>query len=423
MKELKNMNILVITQMLSQPDDQGDNKPTKTVNYFIKEWVAMGNNVVAIHCSSKFPLLLYYTPKMITDIIVKKTSCIIPPKESRMPLEREENGALIYRIPLMKIIPGQAYSSRRMLKCSESIITKLKKIDFKPEVVIGHFANPSTELVSLISQYYSAKSSIVFHGDCTEKSIERYRLRNSIKNIGAVGARSVVEATEIKKLLDMEKQPFICCSGVPNEVVENASRICNKHNEENIKFLYVGSLIKRKHVDAVMIAFDEIHHLCEKGLELNIVGGGLEESTLKNKKETLFSKNKINFLGRLNREDVFKAMKEANIFTLISDNEVFGMVYIEAMLQGCIVIASKGGGFDGIIKDGINGFLCNPGDEKMLTKIYISILNMSSEERNQIGQNAIDTALHYSEFEVAERYLKDVLENQKKEKTNENTIC
>ena len=53
------MNILVITQMYSQPDDVGDNKPTKTVNYFAKEWIAMGHKVVVMHCPSKFPYIYY----------------------------------------------------------------------------------------------------------------------------------------------------------------------------------------------------------------------------------------------------------------------------------------------------------------------------------------------------------------------------
>ena len=90
------------------------------------------------------------------------------------------------------------------------------------------------------------------------------------------------------------------------------------------------------------------------------------------------------------------------------------MVYIEAMLQGCLVIASRGEGFDGIIIDGVNGFICEPGNEKMLAQIYKRIQKMSIEERNTIGQAAIDTAIHYSEREVAERYLNDILSNQGK---------
>ena len=39
--------------------------------------------------------------------------------------------------------------------------------------------------------------------------------------------------------------------------------------------------------------------------------------------------------------------------------------------------------------------------------------DMTTSERNKIGQAAIDTAIHYSEKEVAERYLSDILENQR----------
>ena len=37
------MNILIITQLYPQLDDVGDNKPTKTVEYFAKEWVKKGH--------------------------------------------------------------------------------------------------------------------------------------------------------------------------------------------------------------------------------------------------------------------------------------------------------------------------------------------------------------------------------------------
>ena len=39
------MNLLVITQMYSQPDDMGDNKPTKTVNYFVKYQKGLRRNM------------------------------------------------------------------------------------------------------------------------------------------------------------------------------------------------------------------------------------------------------------------------------------------------------------------------------------------------------------------------------------------
>ena len=146
---------------------------------------------------------------------------------------------------------------------------------------------------------------------------------------------------------------------------------------------------------------------------LTVVGGGPEEDSLKALVRDINAGEKVVFTGRVPREEVLKRMGDAQVFTLISHGETYGMVYIEAMLQGCLTIASKGEGFDGIIQDGVNGFICEPGDQQELEKVYKRIAEMTTEERNKIGQAAIDTAIHYSEREVAERYLNDILNNQR----------
>lgn len=397
--------------MYSQPDDVGDNKPTKTVNYFVKEWAAMGHKVVVMHCPSKFPLILYLLPSAIKEKFARRISTMVPPLASRKEIIREENGALVYRFPMLKLRPGQAYTPTMMARQARKIENQLKRNSFIPDLVVGHFANPSTELVAILSEYYNAKSSIVFHHDCTENNILKYRIRDSVAHIGAIGARSIIEANNIKKLLGLECQPFICCSGAPNDAVQQAKKICNKQDySEGIRHIYVGSLIKRKHLDVVIKAF--LNTASEKDT-LTVVGGGPEKDDLKKLVRDLHADDKISFTGRISREEVLNRLGEAQVFTLISHSETYGMVYIEAMLQGCLTIASKGGGFDGIIQDGLNGFICEPGNQDELESVYERIAAMTAEERNNVGQAAIDTAIHYSEREVAERYLYDVLNNQR----------
>ncbi len=396
--------------MYSQPDDVGDNKPTKTVNYFAKEWVAMGHCVKVMHCPSKFPLFYYLLPSFIKNAVSGRISTMTPPKESRRELHRDENGVDVYRIPMLKFYPGQAFSRKHMQRQSNKISRILDKLSFRPSVVIGHFANPSAELVSIISKRYGAKSSIVFHHDCDEKEVEKYRLKENCENIGAIGARSITEAKEVQANLSLNDLPFICYSGAPNDAVESAEQKCTKHDyRDGIKYIFVGSLIKRKHLDVVMKAFSKV---ADHDDRLLIVGGGPEEETLKKLAIELQLGDRIHFTGRIPREKVLDCMKENQIFTLISDDETYGMVYIEAMLQGCLTIASKKGGFDGIIVDGDNGFICGPGNEEELISIYRRIKSMTVQERNDIGQKAISLAVHFSEREVAERYLNDVLERQ-----------
>lgn len=402
------MNIAIITQMYPQPDDVGGNKVTHTVEYFAKEWVKEGHNVVVFHCSSKFPLFLYMIPKFIKDRYAYKTSNIIPSVSSRKKIERNEYGVKIYRMPLLKVMPGMYYSKRKLKHVSCYIKKLLKKEQLDPDVIIGHFANPSLEIVGILGKYYNAKTSIVFHGDCNENTLKKYRIKENIRYVSAIGARSIIEAHKIQVLLRLNELPFVCCSGVPNDAVEFAEEICNKHNTSSgTKYLYVGSLIKRKHLDSVILAFAKIKNNNDT---LEIIGGGPEEDKLMSLVSSLQLEEQIIFDGRIPRDQVLLKMKESHILTLISDDEVYGMVYIEAMLQGCLTIASQGGGFDGIIQHNVNGFLCEPGNVEQLVNLYKSIQLLSVKEKNAIGQAAIETAKHYSEKAVADRYLQNIIE-------------
>jgi len=335
------MKILIITQLYPEPDDIGDNRPTRTVEYFAKEWVMMGHEVKVIHCPSKFPLVLYYVPKWIKDNLGGASSNIIPSIESRKRLFRNEYGIDIARFPMFKMFPGMGYSNGKMKKQAKIIEEYLLKHKFAPDIVVGHFANPSTALTAILSEYYNAKSSIVFHNDCNKKNVKRHRLDKWVEMIGAVGSRNVTEAQEIKKLLKLKKMPFLCCSGVPNDAVKMSRETCDKMDfSKGIKYLFVGSLIKRKNLEAVMQAFDEETE--SKDL-LIIVGGGPDEERIKKYRESLKNKENVIFTGRVPREEVLAKMRDAHVFTLISDGETYGMVYAEAMLQGCITIASREG--------------------------------------------------------------------------------
>ena len=403
------MNILAITQIYPQPDDVGDDRPTSTVEYFGREWVKQGHNVMVVHCPSKFPIVFYLLPAAIKDKFSNRSNTTTPSIESRRVLHRTEQGVKIHRLPMLKVYPGRPFSKSTMKRQSKKIWELINSEGFRPDLVAGHFANPSLELVANVAEHYGVKSSIVFHHDCTPGNIEKYRIKEIILRIGAVGARSRIEALEIKQRLNLKETPFVCYSGAPNDAVEACEKECKKHDYSNgTHHLYVGSMLTRKHVDSIIKAFTE-EYKDNKKATLRIVGGGQEEECLKKIVHELGMTDSITFVGKIPRAAVMEEMHRAQVFTMISHSETFGMVYIEAMLQGCITIASYGEGFDGIIQDGVNGFLCKAGDVEMLKRIYERIEAMTLEERNKIGQNAIDTALGFSEAAVAERYLNDAL--------------
>lgn len=118
---------------------------------------------------------------------------------------------------------------------------------------------------------------------------------------------------------------------------------------------------------------------------------------------------KVKLLGRQPRSEVKNYLDRSDIFVMISKNEVYGLVYIEAMARGCLVIASRHEGMEGIIKDGVNGFLCKAGDIQELKDVLGKIDLMTVNERDNISKNAMKTAAHFTDGEVAKSYIENVI--------------
>jgi glycosyltransferase involved in cell wall biosynthesis len=102
------------------------------------------------------------------------------------------------------------------------------------------------------------------------------------------------------------------------------------------KIGFVGQFIFRKGIDILINAFREIPN--NNHYELHLVGG--EESFLP--KELRQKINKQIFIrGFLNKDDLLQFYKEIDILVVPSREEVWGLVIIEAMSQGLLILASS----------------------------------------------------------------------------------
>jgi glycosyltransferase involved in cell wall biosynthesis len=68
--------------------------------------------------------------------------------------------------------------------------------------------------------------------------------------------------------------------------------------------------------------------------------------------------------------------------------ETFGLTIIEAFSNHCVVIASKIGAAEIIIKNGDNGFHYAPGDVRSLQKAIRKWANLDKEKKHQMYKNA-----------------------------------
>lgn len=94
-------------------------------------------------------------------------------------------------------------------------------------------------------------------------------------------------------------------------------------------------------------------------IEVEIAGEGRVRHELERQAVERGVSDRVRFLGLLPRTALLRRYREADMVAITSAFEPFGLVCVEAMAMGALVIAYKGsGGPEEIIRDGLTGSLC-----------------------------------------------------------------
>lgn len=396
----------MLTSIYPSPDFTILNS-TSVCHYFTKEWVKMGHSVTVIYNYPQYNKMLHRIAllfgKKIANVMGAGSvavQCVNKPTEYFM------DGVRILRIPLYKILPRIAYSRKSIRRQVYKIVDDNVIQEFVPDVIIAHFHRPGLDLIKELKPYYPlARTAIILHGSygkmqkVYESHIKEYM---DLIDVWGYRAKSIKDGFENQNGIPLHS--FLCYSGVPSIALNHIkSRNIDKVN----KFIYVGALIKQKHPETIILALSDLFP--KKDFTLTFVGDGEERKSLIKIAQRLNVDSCISFLGKIDREQVFVELDKADCFIMLSERETFGLVYLEAMARGCLTIASKDEGMDGIIIDKENGFLGKAGSKDSLVSIVKSIQGMPAKERQQISQNAIKTAESMVDSEMAKRYINNVL--------------
>lgn len=110
------------------------------------------------------------------------------------------------------------------------------------------------------------------------------------------------------------------------------------------ELMFLGRLVSDKGVNVLL---DALGLLAERGLrpKLSIAGDGPERPALAEQAERLGIVEQIDFLGSRHGEDVVRLLNAHRILVVPSlYDEPFGIVALEGIACGCLVIGSRGGG-------------------------------------------------------------------------------
>lgn len=228
-----------------------------------------------------------------------------------------------------------------------------------------------------------------------------HSIKKAYLNAKNVLPRSYWLKDKIEEIIpELKNNTFLIPSGIEKELILDKETINLKAERfygMPYKILSVGSLIKRKNFESLIEAVSEFNDI-----ELTIVGDGKNKNNL----EKLIKKNnlsdKVKLLGKKSHEEVLRIMEEYLVFILPSIKETFGLVYLEALAKGSIVVCSVDSGVAGYIKDSENGFLCEPNKES-LVQVINKIRRLDNPQF--IMQRAVDTAIEMNREKMAKNYL------------------
>lgn len=300
----------------------------------------------------------------------------------------------------------------------------LKKSGIKPDLVVAHYDKSLP-----IGYRYSRRRNLPFTAglhaapDLLSEDPGAFKKRcgRVLDAAAAVACRSLYIYNKIRQWFPQyEHKCFTAFSGIENHLIRQKELAINKLNQwknrGKISILSVSGLIEVKKIDIILEALS--HLSGEIDWTYTIIGDGEKRQPLEKLALQLGIRDRVRFKGVLSRQKVLEEMERSHIFVLVSILESFGLVYLEAMATGNIVIASKGEGIDGVIRDEKNGFLCPPEQPEPLTRqLEKIILHLPKSTLESILIEAHRTISRYTEENAAQNYLEQLrnLLNKKKE--------
>lgn len=261
-------------------------------------------------------------------------------------------------------IPFRAANTEGHISASVDIAS-LEEMLARERFDILHFHEPWNPMLSF--QLLSRSKAInigTFHAAMSERrtsrSVEKVitpYTKSILKYLDVMTAVSPAATNYVKSLT---KQPIqIVANGIDLEKYSYNSRVSISNTTKTV--LYVGRLEKRKGIKYLLSAFSLLQKT-NPHTRLIIAGDGPERQRLE--EQAKFEKlRNVSFLGLVDEETKLDLFARANLFCSPAlHGESFGIVLLEAMASGRVVIAGNNAGYESVLTGRGKLSLINPKD-------------------------------------------------------------
>lgn len=167
---------------------------------------------------------------------------------------------------------------------------------------------------------------------------------------------------------------------------------------------YVGRLAPEKNLPFLAEAMRAFASRTRRSHFL-VVGSGPSSQEIRKVFRDAGLRRRLHLAGSLEGQDLVDAYHAMDVFVFASHSETQGMVLTEAMAAGRPVVALDASGVREVVVDGRNGRLLDSQDPEEFAAAVGGIASASSQQREQLGRAAVETAREFS----MERCARDLM--------------
>lgn len=268
---------------------------------------------------------------------------------------------------------------------------KLAKYIDEHAIDIIHFHWNKDILIAVLAKTLSKKKPKLVqsrHMGMTRFKDDFYH-RLVYKNIDTIHAVTLKVKEQLKKFIPKDIRPEIkmVYLGTSASIIDE-NKIFALKQKYNLEDTFIIGIVGR--IEAIKGQYKVIEALAQlKNLNVKafIVGSAMDEAyldELMKKAKNLGVEEHIIFTGFTKNVNEYMQLFDVNI--LATENETFGLVVIEAMVNRVPMIATNKGGPLEIINDGVDGLLFDGSSEDLAKKI--NLLINEKELRQELIVNA-----------------------------------
>jgi glycosyltransferase involved in cell wall biosynthesis len=269
-------------------------------------------------------------------------------------------------------------------------------------VVEAHIAFPTSAIAWPIARLVGARFVVYCHGsDVSEVSMRSGRHRalagflfrradllivNSGHTAAVVAANFGISGAKVIQL----------SPGIDTDIF----RADPAASRDPASVVFVGRLDPNKGIDVLI---DAVATIGNDAINLSVIGTGPERERLEQRARRLGVS--AQFLGGLLPAEVAGRMSCATVLAVPSQvAEGLGLVALEGMASGAMVVASATGGLAESVEPGVNGWLVPRGDASALAAAITEALAAGNGEAgHEIRKNAAARAAEHDVYEMGRR--------------------